>query len=310
VRPLHSVALAKLRCGHSDARHERQADHVAQDLTRKSSGDLRHDARDFAEPDHGQSQARRGRAPEVTAEHGAGSHAAGGQPLPASAREFFEKKLGCDLAHVRVHTDAEAGHGADAMHARAFAMGNDITFAAGQYEPESSRGRRLIAHELTHVLQQRHTEGMLESPLSVQCQNQPGTARFPNFPQLALDLEEDVASNLYDYGHHFYRISMLYPGRTDLLEEALGRYALGANVLETGFGFLGIDSEWSSRLALGTGILFKGLTFATEGELVIDYQLDIGHGLKLETSIDLAMDANDFSNVRKVDVGLGLIGRF
>jgi hypothetical protein len=115
---------------------------------------------------------------------------------------------------------------------------------------------------------------------------------------------------LFNYGHHLYRISTLYPGRTDLLEEAFGRYALGANVLETGFMFFGFERDWAERLALGSGILFKGVTFATEGELILDYQIDIGEGLKLETSIDLAVDPDDYSNVRKVDVGLGLVGHF
>jgi len=133
---------------------------------------------------------------------------------------------------------------------------------------------------------------------------------FPDFPALALRIEEDVGSNLLDYGHHLYRISTLYPGRSDLLEEAFGRYALGANVIETGFGFLGLDETAAERLALGSGILFKGINFATAGELILDFQFDIGHGLKLETSLDLAVDPDNYGEVRKAEVGLGVVGHF
>jgi hypothetical protein len=233
----------------------------------------------------------------------------GGRPLTDEAHRFFEPHFGRALDGVRIHTDSQAAKAAASLDASAFTTGSDIVFGAGAYDPDSTSGRRLIAHELTHVLQQsQSSEG--SAPPMVQCQPRPGTPRFPDFPELFLTLEDNVAQNLFDYGHHFYRIASLYPGRTDLLEQAFGRYALGKNVLETGFGFLGAGPDWASRLALGTGVLFKGLTFASEGKLVIDYQLDVGGGLKLETSIDLAVNPKDFSQVRNVDVGLGLVGHF
>jgi hypothetical protein len=79
----------------------------------------------------------------------------GGQPLPESQRSFFEPRFGHDFSQVRVHTDAEAAEIAEALQARAFTVGHDIVFAAGQHAPETTAGETLLAHELTHVVQQK-----------------------------------------------------------------------------------------------------------------------------------------------------------
>ncbi|MEM9292154.1 MAG: DUF4157 domain-containing protein [Acidobacteriota bacterium] len=77
-----------------------------------------------------------------------------GSPLPESERSFFEPRFGADLSGVRVHTGAAAQRATSAVQARAFALGSDMVFGAGEYRPGSTAGRRLIAHELTHTLQQ------------------------------------------------------------------------------------------------------------------------------------------------------------
>jgi outer membrane protein OmpA-like peptidoglycan-associated protein len=77
-----------------------------------------------------------------------------GHPLDAGTRAFFEPRFGRDFGQVRVHADGEAAKGARAVQARAYTVGRDIAFAAGQYSPETSEGKRLLAHELTHVVQQ------------------------------------------------------------------------------------------------------------------------------------------------------------
>lgn len=78
-----------------------------------------------------------------------------GAPLPLLSRAFFEPRLGHDFSHVTVHTDARANALASELGARAFALGHDIYFSAGEYAPESPGGRWLLAHELAHVVQQR-----------------------------------------------------------------------------------------------------------------------------------------------------------
>jgi hypothetical protein len=77
-----------------------------------------------------------------------------GQTLPQSLRHPFEERLGHNLANVRVHNGADVGDSAAAMGAQAYTLGNDIVFAPGQYAPETTQGHHLLAHELTHVVQQ------------------------------------------------------------------------------------------------------------------------------------------------------------
>ncbi len=79
-----------------------------------------------------------------------------GQPLDAATRSFMEPRFGHDFSRVRVHSDAEAAAAARAVAARAYTVGSDVVFAQGQYQPRQEPGRRLIAHELAHVVQQRH----------------------------------------------------------------------------------------------------------------------------------------------------------
>lgn len=78
----------------------------------------------------------------------------GGQPLSPSLRAFFEPRFLRDFGDVRVHTDPEATEAAERIHAQAFTHGRDIYFGAGRFQPHSREGRRLLAHELTHVIQQ------------------------------------------------------------------------------------------------------------------------------------------------------------
>lgn len=77
-----------------------------------------------------------------------------GEPLAPSARAFMEPRFGADFGTVRVHADAEADRSARSVDALAFTVGRDIVFRAGRYDPDTEPGRRLLAHELTHVVQQ------------------------------------------------------------------------------------------------------------------------------------------------------------
>lgn len=81
----------------------------------------------------------------------------GGSELPDDVREDMQAKLGHDFTAVRIHTDGEANEIAKRIQARAFTVGTDIFFAAGEYAPSTEQGRKLLAHELTHVMQNRST---------------------------------------------------------------------------------------------------------------------------------------------------------
>jgi len=78
----------------------------------------------------------------------------GGQPLPPTLRASFESRFGHDFGEVRIHAGAQAAEAAESINAQAFTVGQDVAFAAGQYSPETGEGQRLLAHELTHVIQQ------------------------------------------------------------------------------------------------------------------------------------------------------------
>lgn len=77
----------------------------------------------------------------------------GGRPLDPNTREFFESRFDTDLEHVRVHTGADAERSARAVDARAYTHGSDIVFGSGEYDPAGISGRKLLAHELAHVVQ-------------------------------------------------------------------------------------------------------------------------------------------------------------
>jgi hypothetical protein len=79
----------------------------------------------------------------------------GGSPLPTELRSEMEGHLGADFSDVRVHDGAKAAESASAVQARAYTVGSDVVFNRGEYSPGTDDGRRTLAHELTHVVQQR-----------------------------------------------------------------------------------------------------------------------------------------------------------
>ena len=97
-----------------------------------------------------------GSTPEVSSELESSISAvrSGGQPLPEFVRAFFELRFGTDFDQVRVHSDVKAAEVARVVDARAFTMGRNVVFGEGEYTPETISGRRLLAHELTHTIQQ------------------------------------------------------------------------------------------------------------------------------------------------------------
>lgn len=77
-----------------------------------------------------------------------------GRPLEPQARVFTEQRFGYDLGHVRIHTYTKAAESAEAINARAYTVGSDIFFGKDQYQPGTTVGKKLLAHEVTHVIQQ------------------------------------------------------------------------------------------------------------------------------------------------------------
>jgi hypothetical protein len=84
-----------------------------------------------------------------------------GQPLDPTTRAFFEPRFGHDFSQVHVHTDGQAAESARAVQARAYTVGKHVVFGAKQFAASSTEGRRLLAHELTHVIQQNGADSTI-----------------------------------------------------------------------------------------------------------------------------------------------------
>ena len=107
----------------------------------------------------------------------------GGRPLEAELQGSFAQRFGHDFSRVRVHTDSAAQQSARSIHARAYTVGHDIVFAPGEYRPAERSSQALIAHELTHVLQQ--SGGSQAVMRACDCTTIPG-ARGPTAAEDAL----------------------------------------------------------------------------------------------------------------------------
>lgn len=93
-----------------------------------------------------------------------------GQPLDAQTRNFMQSRFNRDFSGVRIHTDAKAAESAQAVNAHAYTVGGNIVFDSGQYAPETATGKRLLTHEMTHVVQQLQGQAAdvpVETPLRI-----------------------------------------------------------------------------------------------------------------------------------------------
>ena len=103
-----------------------------------------------------------------------------GRPLQESAREYFEPRFGHDFSKVRIHDDGQAAESANAVQARAYAVGQHVVMGTGSYRHEAPDQRRLLAHELTHTIQQSAQSGLA-------LQRQPVAAQAPPQPKVLSD---------------------------------------------------------------------------------------------------------------------------
>ena len=157
---LRLLDTAGLRVSQPGDRFEREADRVADRVMGASSHTLDPVAGAAGVDRHGgqtlSAKPMRGRAPLAAprVQAGIGSLHGGGKPLEAATRSFMEPRFGFDFSNVRIHADGRSADMARKFNARAMAIGPDVVFGRGEYRPMSSEGKRLLAHELTHVIQQ------------------------------------------------------------------------------------------------------------------------------------------------------------
>jgi peptidoglycan hydrolase-like protein with peptidoglycan-binding domain len=154
--------------------------------------------------------------PAVTPEVQAGVDAlrGGGEPLAAPARAFFGPRFGRDFGHVRVHTGAQAARSARAVNAQAYTIGHDIVFGEGRYAPGTESGRRLLAHELTHTVQQ----GGPASPAKLQRTIGDGhdltpTTRFSGVVELEAAFDDERTIQV---GHHGNFVTLIQQSLLDM----------------------------------------------------------------------------------------------
>ncbi len=179
----------KLKIGASNDKYEQEADQVADQVMRMPDGQGTVSASQLSglasggsiqrrcvgcqqkleEGDTLQAKVSPGHTPAVTPSvaRGVCSLKGGGQPLPASTRGYFEPRFGHDFSRVRIHVDNRAASLADSISAKAFTLGQDVVFGDGKYQPDSKEGRRLIAHELAHTVQQGKDSAAVSGTVSL-----------------------------------------------------------------------------------------------------------------------------------------------
>jgi len=191
---------AKLQVNRPKDSYEHEADRVADQVMSRPAG---HGGpartQRLAGPDSG----GLGAAPASVGQ----ALAAPGRPLEPVIQHDMEQRFGHDFSRVRVHTDSSAAESVRAVSARAYTVGGDIAFDRGQYAPETSAGKRLLAHELTHVLQQGGDEispvgpGTRESTSGGQQAALQRDATDDLADEIAHDLDKYVAQNASPYDH-------------------------------------------------------------------------------------------------------------
>ena len=173
-KKLENTLQAKFQIGPPDDRFEQEADRVASQVMQMG------ETRRVAEGEIDEGDTQESKAPvrrnisKTTAKPAYGASeihdvtGTRGQSLDPATREFMESRFGHDFSTVRVHTGTKAERSARAAKARAFTVGRNIVFRSGQYNPETTGGRELLAHELTHTIQQGSRSSRLQRVVQVE----------------------------------------------------------------------------------------------------------------------------------------------
>ncbi|MBE9571474.1 MAG: DUF4157 domain-containing protein [Proteobacteria bacterium] len=153
---------AKLKIGKPGDKYEQEADRVADQVMRmpklkNSDANKYLQAKSFVQRRVSNTQSGATKVPSIV--HDVLRTA--GQPLDQATRGFMEPCFDHDFSQVRIHIDSKAEESANAVRAKAYTMGQDVVFGVGQYAPGTTAGNLLLAHELTHVVQQSRNSGVV-----------------------------------------------------------------------------------------------------------------------------------------------------
>lgn len=155
-RYIQRVIQAKLKVGQPGDVYEQEADRVAEQVMRMPELQVQRRADEGEEEELSQTKGNPVQTSEVEpdVEEGITALRGRGQALSESDKAFFKPRFGQDFSDVRIHSNPEASKMARALNAKAVTTGRDIVFGSGQYRLGTTAGRRLLAHELAHVVQQ------------------------------------------------------------------------------------------------------------------------------------------------------------
>jgi hypothetical protein len=207
----------------------------------------------------------------------------GGQPLGNDVRGFMEPRFGADFSNVRVHHDGEAAGLNNRLGAKAFTYQNHIFFSRGQYQPGTSDGKQLLAHELTHTIQQGHA--VQRSPETAPVSAAPATPTVRRFGiQDALDKFADWA-----YAIPGYRLLTLVIGFNPINMRSADRSA--ANILRALIELMP-GGSLITRALDNHGVINKAATWV---EAKLKQLGDIGAGLK--QALDAFLDSLSWTDI-------------
>jgi len=181
-----------------------------------------------------------------------------GQPLDAGTRAFMEPRFGHDFSQVRVHTDARAAESAQAVNALAYTVGRDVVFGTGQYAPGTSDGKRLIAHELSHVVQQSGGVGGPQTNMPI---NEPGDQG---------EREAEYVEKTIDDG---YGINPLSSSLRRASSYSMQRLVRPENVSCHEHGLTNPNLTGAEAVAAIQAADAEAITLALRAELLLDFNL-------------------------------------
>jgi hypothetical protein len=153
----HNSIQPKLKVNPPRDRNEEEAGRIAEEVLRQKMPE-QEDEKLYIQARASLPAAGSEREVHVELENRLNRSKGSGNLISDQARAFFEPRMQFDFSNVKVHTDNEAARMNQELRSRAFTYGRDIYFGVGQYNPQSIEGKRLLAHELTHVVQQRGKE--------------------------------------------------------------------------------------------------------------------------------------------------------
>lgn len=190
----------------------------------------------------------------------------GGQPMPKTLRSFMEPHFGADFSGVHLHTDAHAHKLARATKAQAFTVGSNIVFGTGHYAPGTERGRRLLAHELTHVVQQG---AQRSSPASARIQRLGDLTRRP----ASLDARcpvppgsPGIPSEIFEFGRNVRLLAS--PDRARITNVVINWHATGGTAAVRVDGFAsdrgGDKHNWELSCARAEAVVAE-LEYPSDG---------------------------------------------